>query len=375
MELLLDAAEAGGIDVRVDLRGGDVGVSQEFLNDAQVGTAAEEVSGEGVSEHVWVNAREAGGGGVFSDELPDGDALEGSASAREEQASLREVGSAHLQGAAEVEVLSHGVLGGLADGNQALLVALAGDDDDDEGGVEVFDFDTGDFGSAQAAGVHEFEHGAIAQVQRWGVFGSQGIGFWGFDQEAHLPWRKNAGEFFPSVWAIECVGGAFRERACAGEPAEEDLEGGQVTCDAGAAEFALGVKTSEVVGEIARGDIGGRSASRGGEVGEQIVEIARVGLDACGREAAFDFEERDELRASLGEGGAEGWELWRARARVGASAGVRRSWRGGGVHVREASAVWGGKAKKRNRPGSAAGAVSALRFQTGSDMPVSSGEA
>ena len=38
--------------VRVDLRGGDVGVAQQHLHHAQVGAVVEQMGGEGVAQHV-----------------------------------------------------------------------------------------------------------------------------------------------------------------------------------------------------------------------------------------------------------------------------------------------------------------------------------
>lgn len=43
-------------DVRVYLRGGDVGVTEHLLNAAQIGPVREQVGGEGVSQHVWRHA-------------------------------------------------------------------------------------------------------------------------------------------------------------------------------------------------------------------------------------------------------------------------------------------------------------------------------
>ena len=43
------------IDVRVDLSGGNVGVSQKFLNDAKIGSIFQKVGGEGMSQEVRVD--------------------------------------------------------------------------------------------------------------------------------------------------------------------------------------------------------------------------------------------------------------------------------------------------------------------------------
>ena len=56
----------------VDLGGGDVRVAEEFLNNAQVGSTAEEVSGEAVAHEVGIDIRfDASAGGVLFDELAD----------------------------------------------------------------------------------------------------------------------------------------------------------------------------------------------------------------------------------------------------------------------------------------------------------------
>lgn len=86
MVFLVDLTESGLVDVGVELGGGDVGVAEEFLNDSEVCAAVEEVGGEGVSEGVRVDVGEAGAGGETSDDLPDGDAFEGSAGLGEEEA-------------------------------------------------------------------------------------------------------------------------------------------------------------------------------------------------------------------------------------------------------------------------------------------------
>ncbi len=82
----MDLFEAVGVDVGVDLGGGDVGVAEEFLDDAEVGAAGEEVGGEGVAEGVGVDGADAGAAGEAADELPEDDAGDGPAGAGEEEA-------------------------------------------------------------------------------------------------------------------------------------------------------------------------------------------------------------------------------------------------------------------------------------------------
>lgn len=77
MVLRVNVFEAGGVHVGIDLRGADIGVTEEFLDDAEIGAAREQVGCEGVTEDVGVNVCEAGHRGVLLDDLPDGDPLEG----------------------------------------------------------------------------------------------------------------------------------------------------------------------------------------------------------------------------------------------------------------------------------------------------------
>ena len=59
-------------DVGINLRGGYVGVPEEFLDDTEVGATAEEVGGETVSHQVRVHVGlEAGTGGVLVEQLAD----------------------------------------------------------------------------------------------------------------------------------------------------------------------------------------------------------------------------------------------------------------------------------------------------------------
>src|SRR6188508_125354 len=43
------------VDMRVDLRGCDVGMPEERLKCAQIGPSGQQVSGKGVAQHVWAD--------------------------------------------------------------------------------------------------------------------------------------------------------------------------------------------------------------------------------------------------------------------------------------------------------------------------------
>ncbi len=86
MELAVHFLEPRLFHVRVDLRRGDAGVSQQFLDLPQVRTAAEQVRGETVSQRVRTDrVRQAGASRVLLDEFPDGFPAQTLAAAREQQ--------------------------------------------------------------------------------------------------------------------------------------------------------------------------------------------------------------------------------------------------------------------------------------------------
>src|SRR6476620_6686447 len=60
------------IDMRIDLRGGNIGVAQHFLDDPQISAVAKKVCRETVPEKVWVNIfLQAGATRVVFYNLPD----------------------------------------------------------------------------------------------------------------------------------------------------------------------------------------------------------------------------------------------------------------------------------------------------------------
>ena len=70
MKLLVHASEVRAVDVGVDLRGRDVGVAQELLQNPQVGATHQHVRRKAVPEHVRMNVAEPRRLGVLADDLP-----------------------------------------------------------------------------------------------------------------------------------------------------------------------------------------------------------------------------------------------------------------------------------------------------------------
>ena len=144
VELAVDVFEAFLVDVGVDLGGSDVGVAEEFLDDAQVGAVLQEVGGERVAEEVWVDVGfDAGEPGAVADDLADAFGGERGAIFGDEDVVA---GFTRDEFRAFVgEVVGDGGEGFGADGDDAGFVTFAGDADGAgvvgelvEGGVDQF---------------------------------------------------------------------------------------------------------------------------------------------------------------------------------------------------------------------------------------------
>src|SRR5687768_6246905 len=89
MELAVHRPKILAIDVSVDLRRGNVGVAEHFLDGAKVGAALEQVGGERVPQRVRTHVlRDAGLLDVMAEDLPRSHARERRAARVEEQDAL-----------------------------------------------------------------------------------------------------------------------------------------------------------------------------------------------------------------------------------------------------------------------------------------------
>jgi len=171
-------------------------------------------------------------------------------------------------GAPGLEVSGDGAVGGFAEGDDAFLSAFAHDLDDAERREEIAGEDIGGLGSAESAGVHEFEERGVAEVHaRLGV--GSGAFDGGVDESLHLCRGEDAWEFAPSCGAFEDVGGVGSEARGCFEEAEEHTDAGEVACDGGGFEAAFGLEVSEVSDEVVgRGVLGPGDA----HIGEFVIE-------------------------------------------------------------------------------------------------------
>src|SRR6185437_15296572 len=125
MEFAVNRLEAILIDVRVDLSGGDVAVAKQFLHDAQVGSAANQMRGKAVPEGVRADRfQQAALSAILFHQHPKPHALQRLTGAREKESirsSLVELRPALLK------VTLSGLHTRLSDRHHAFLASLSQD--------------------------------------------------------------------------------------------------------------------------------------------------------------------------------------------------------------------------------------------------------
>ena len=274
-------AQRLAVDVRINLGGSDFLVPQHRLDGAEVGPALEEVRREGVAEGVradgLVDTRERG---LLLDDGEDHDAGEGRAATVEEKVVL-EAGLGG-DGLAVGQVEADFVEGGLGDGDEALLAALAPDTDKLFLGINVAVPEVYQLGDTEAAAVEHLEHGAVAVALGLAEVdaGEDGVDF--IDGE-------DLGEAHPNLGRFEELRRVGVEVIFEDEVMVERLDTGDDTrlragMDADVAE--LGDELLEVV----VGDVEDRLAEVVGEAVE-LVHIADVSLYRIGGKATLELEE------------------------------------------------------------------------------------
>ena len=124
VKFFVDGAEAVVIDVGVNLGSSDVGVAEHLLEGSEIDAAGEHVGCEAVAEGVDGKLfAKAGAGGVFFDDPPEVNAVEGTAGAGKEE-PLMAVCLVEL-GAELFKVLQDAPAGDAAEGDDPFLAALA----------------------------------------------------------------------------------------------------------------------------------------------------------------------------------------------------------------------------------------------------------
>lgn len=282
MELRVRFVQSLGIEMRVDLRRGDVGMSEQILNYAEVGATKEQVRGERMPNRVWVYVVQSGATRVLLDDLPDRDTIEWAPVSRKEEPSL--VLSLGLEQTRPefAHVRVNGFDRGCSERDESLSPAFPDDVDDAEGLVNVVGRNRSDFRRAKTGGVHQFEHGRVAESQWAAICFHRSL-----DERSHLNHCQATRQPTPLGRALQgqCrirINDALDEH----EP-EEHSNRCKVTRDRRRCHPASLVHVSNVLNQVRGGDrLGIRHAFVEQKL-QQVVEIAFICFKGVGRQAAL----------------------------------------------------------------------------------------
>ena len=160
METLVNFSQSLIVHVGINLGGGDVGMSEKLLNDPEVCTVLEQMSGKGVAQEVGIHVLfNAGLPGTFLDDLSNAVGTEWPTSHGEED--FRRSVWLHEFRTLVGEIGFEGRSGARAHWDDAGFVSLAGDPH--ESIVEVEGLQPGGayFGEAQPGRIEKFQDGQV----------------------------------------------------------------------------------------------------------------------------------------------------------------------------------------------------------------------
>ena len=148
MEFFVDVAQTLAGDVRVNLRGADAGVAEQFLNHAQVRAVFQKMRGETMAQHVRRDvAFDAGAFDAVFDSLPQSDGGKRCATIR--QKKIRRRFCIHEFLPARIEKMLNRINGFFSNRHDALFISFADDVDETGFQMKLLQTDIAQFGEAQ----------------------------------------------------------------------------------------------------------------------------------------------------------------------------------------------------------------------------------
>ena len=174
----------------------------------------------------------------------------------------------------------------LAERNQPALATLAERGDHAALRVDIAELQAAELAHAQPGGVRKAEHGAVAQA-------AQGVGVGRLDQAHQVVLAQRVRQAAAEARSGRLRRGIGGQDALSHEEAHQAASGGEVPGGAAGAETALGEGAEPGTQEAGVEAVGLGHALRLGE-GDELREIAGVGLDGVRREGAFDAEVVEE---------------------------------------------------------------------------------
>jgi hypothetical protein len=248
-------------------------MTEQLLDRAQVGSALQQMGGEGVAERVRRDPTGDRGLAHPAVEPPTHvGGREPPSPDRDEERGLGRI--PHEPRAARREVALEGALGRLPHRQQTLLLALARDPHRLRLEVDPAEIEGDDLLAAEAAGVGELEHGPIAKLQRLPRRDP-------VQQGAHLLSRENPGQLALALGTGDQLGWIRRYALAAHEEVVEPPQGGELARHARPGQPALG-EPGHVATDVAIGDVLGAQPAPGRPPGE-LRQVDRVGPPGAGR--------------------------------------------------------------------------------------------
>ena len=275
----VDLAHVGAVEVRVELRRGDVGVPQELLDDAQVGAALEHVGGEAMAQRVRVKPLDPHDGAGLGHERVHALAREAPAAVVEEHRRGRDART-HELGAPLLEVLGQHACRRPHDGDDALLVALAHDAQHLLVEHDLAKVQAAQLGDAQAAAVEHLDDGVVPLAGRRG---REGL----VEQRGGLLAADDVGQAVGLLGQREVRRRVRDGDALGDHEAVEALDGRDGALDARDGQAALAQATDVLLDALARDLVGARDALAP-ETGEVTAQVSAIGQDRVARAAALD---------------------------------------------------------------------------------------
>jgi hypothetical protein len=195
-------------------------VAEDSLHVGDVGAALEEVGGAGMPQRVRVKPGDAGGGAVVLDEPAEHRDADATAEPVQEESAL--FGIVEKEWTSVVEVPVDGVKGLLGNGNDTVLPAFAGANEERLFlKVEVIDVEGAALAHADSGAIEELEDGAVANAERR-------LQRRKLENALHLLPSGNEPRKPTSSGQPEMLRGILEEHAPAVEKGEEALHGGDV---------------------------------------------------------------------------------------------------------------------------------------------------
>lgn len=293
-----DFTQSAFIDMGIDLRRRDIAVPEQFLDDAEVGTAREQVGREAVAKHVRMHMMQTRPASTSSDDLPDRDTLQRSTGGREQQMAVVPPGAVRNEFLVQpFQIAFDRVLCRGADGHDSLFAALPVHEQYAERLVVVANLERTDFARAQARGIHQLKHRSIARPEPT-AFRRRRV-----QQLLHLDRRQHIRKLAPARWRFEQSRRIVIDLIVGLEESKEHAHRGEMARDRTGLQTAFAVESTEMISQQARCDIREARDAVLDAIRLQVAEVTTVRLTCGQRHAGLDPQIREEVTNRSLEGG------------------------------------------------------------------------